>query len=353
MRAARIVLTGIGVLAGFAAIVVAVAVAREQDALAGDALAQAPEAISYAAAQSKAVEAAGIRAKDRMLELRDPPMRTHISESGEGDAPIVFIHGGGATAAVWIPLLAELGSRHVVAVDRPGCGLTDGADYSETDLRKSAVAFVRGTLDALGLQRAVLVGNSMGGLFSIWFALEHPDRVAGIVLPGTPAVTLDTTAPRPMRMMSVPGIGQLMMMKAQNLDSMKERMASSLGQRAVDRLSPELLDAALLAGAIPGARRSFRTLIAAVLDTSGAKPGVGPGGEELARLVPPTLWIWGDADVFADAGFPSRVRAALPSAEVIVLQGAGHAPWIDEPKAVAQALGGFVDKLATPPASGR
>ncbi len=63
---------------------------------------------------------------------------------------------------------------------------------------------MRGTLDALGLQRAVLVGNSMGGLFSIWFALEHPERVAGIVLPGTPAVTLETTAPKPMRMMSLP-----------------------------------------------------------------------------------------------------------------------------------------------------
>ncbi len=92
---------------------------------------------------------------------------------------------------------------------------------------------------------------------------------------------------------------------------------------------------------IPGAGKSFRTLIATVLDSSGAKPGVGPGAAEIGRLAPPTLWIWGDADTFADAGFPSRVRAALPSAEVVVLHGAGHTPWLDDPKAVAERWSRF------------
>lgn len=350
--ALNIVLIVVVVLASVAALVVAVAVARERGALSGDELARSPEAIAYGVAQSRALRAAGVRATDRFLELRDPPMRVHAYESGEGAAPTVFVHGGGSTAAVWIPLIRELGARHVVAVDRPGCGLTDGADYSRTDLRRSAVAFLRGTLDALGLERAVLVGSSMGGLFSIWFALEHPERVAGVVLAGTPAVSLETTAPTPMRMMSVPGLGQVMMMKTPDLETLRTRMTSSLGKRAVANASLELLDAALHAAAIPGAARSFRTLIATVLDTAGARPGVGPDGAEIGRIKAPTLWIWGDADTFADAGFPSRVRAALPSAEVVVLEGAGHTPWLDDASAVAGALGSFLDRV-TPSAPAR
>src|SRR5688572_7931798 len=100
MRVTKIILLVIGVLAGIIAIVVTFAVARERDSLAGDALARSPEAIAYAAAQAKALRAAGVQATDRMLQLRDPAMRAHAYESGTGAASVVFIHGGGSSAVV-------------------------------------------------------------------------------------------------------------------------------------------------------------------------------------------------------------------------------------------------------------
>jgi pimeloyl-ACP methyl ester carboxylesterase len=178
----------------------------------------------------------------------------------------------------------------------------------------------------------------MGGLWAIHYALQHPERVGGLVMIGTPAVTLDTGVPKPLRMLATPGIGQLMALHVPSAETMRERLAGLLGGHAIDQLPTDLFAASQLAANIPGASRSFRTLARAV-----SAAGVAPTSAELASLQPPVIWVWGDADVFADAGFPARARATLPTSEVVVLPGAGHCPWLDDPAAVAAAVCAFLD----------
>ncbi|MGV1087584.1 MAG: alpha/beta fold hydrolase, partial [Mycobacterium sp.] len=115
---------------------------------------------------------------------------TNYLEAGTGD-PVVFIHGSGpgVTAyANWrlsLPLLAD--RFHCYALDMAGFGFTErpaGITYG----LQVWVDQVLGFLDALGLERVSLVGNSFGGAIALRFAVEHPDRLDKLVLMGSVGV---------------------------------------------------------------------------------------------------------------------------------------------------------------------
>jgi pimeloyl-ACP methyl ester carboxylesterase len=334
-------LSVVGALAVAVLAFVAFAVARELGPLTGAALEASPEAKAYAAGEARLLESRTLPAVRRDIEIESPPMRVHGFEMEGAGTPILFIHGGGSSEIQWLPLLVELRGRRAFIVDRPGCGLSDGFDYTDVDVKRHATEFVGSVLDALHLERAIIVGNSMGGLWAIDYALAHGDRVAGLVLVGTPAVTLGTVAPTPLRMLATPGIGQVMTLKTPSPGEARERLEATLGRHAAERLPADVFDVAQLAARIPGARQSFRLLARATF-----RDGVAPSASEIARLAPPVLWIWGDRDVFADPGFPTRARAALPGSEVLVLEGAGHCPWLDDAPAVARSIAAFVDGRA-------
>ena len=106
-------------------------------------------------------------------------------ESAGFGLPVVFLHAGVCDRRMWAEQIQELAMQgyHVVAYDRRGFGETDSEDVPFNH-----VVDLEAVLDRLGLNGAVLVGNSLGGGIAIDFALEHPDRVAALVLIGS-AVT--------------------------------------------------------------------------------------------------------------------------------------------------------------------
>jgi 2-hydroxy-6-oxonona-2,4-dienedioate hydrolase/2,6-dioxo-6-phenylhexa-3-enoate hydrolase len=122
------------------------------------------------------------------------------NEAGSGEVPLILLHGAGAGATSWsnfvlnIPVFAE--QHRVLAVDQPGYGKSDPYVMKESRNTVNARA-VKDLMDALGIERANLVGNSMGGGTSLAFAVDYPDRIEKMVLMGSggggPA--LFTTAP--------------------------------------------------------------------------------------------------------------------------------------------------------------
>ncbi|WP_432128623.1 alpha/beta fold hydrolase [Streptomyces sp. bgisy082] len=110
----------------------------------------------------------------------------HYNEAGEGH-PVVLLHGSGPGATGWsnfspnIPALAE--RYRVLAVDMPGWGGSDTVTGGERDHAAAAVQL----LDALGIEKAAFVGNSMGGMTALRLAALHPDRVSHLVTMGAPA----------------------------------------------------------------------------------------------------------------------------------------------------------------------
>ncbi|MBI5650647.1 MAG: alpha/beta hydrolase [Chloroflexi bacterium] len=107
------------------------------------------------------------------------------ADAGTTGAPAVFIHGAGSNHRIWGNQLRAVSAvARAFALDLPGHGKSEGAGRDTIDAYRDVI---RDFLDARELDRAVLVGHSMGGAIVQAFALAYPDRVAGIVLVGTGA----------------------------------------------------------------------------------------------------------------------------------------------------------------------
>lgn len=118
--------------------------------------------------------------------VQGPAGRLHVNDGGSGGLPVVFVHSFAGSSAHWSNQLAHLRrTRRAVALDLRGHGQSAAPDSNAyaVDALASDIAAV---VDGLRLERFVLVGHSMGGAASIAYAGAHPDRVAGLVLVGTP-----------------------------------------------------------------------------------------------------------------------------------------------------------------------
>ncbi|HEY9010849.1 MAG TPA: alpha/beta hydrolase [Devosia sp.] len=113
-------------------------------------------------------------------------------ESAGFGLPVVFLHAGVCDRRMWEGQMQALAGEgyHVVAYDRRGFGETESADVPFNH-----VVDLEAVLDRLGLNAAVLVGNSLGGGIAIDFALEHPQRVVGLVLIGSAVTGFEATEP--------------------------------------------------------------------------------------------------------------------------------------------------------------
>lgn len=124
--------------------------------------------------------------EDKWLETA-PGEITHYHELGEG-APILFLHGSGTgvtAAANWwlnLPEISEVG--RCIAIDSIGYGQTVVAEGTEYGIREWVRHAVR-VLDALGIEKTWIVGNSLGGWLAFQFAIDYPERLLGVVSMGT------------------------------------------------------------------------------------------------------------------------------------------------------------------------
>jgi pimeloyl-ACP methyl ester carboxylesterase len=293
----------------------------------------------FESAERRLFEVYGLEAESRFLELRDPHMRARVIETGEG-APVVLVHGGGGVGTTWAPLMAKMSGARLVVVDRPGFGLSDGFDYRGIDLRRHAVAFLESLLDALGIERAAFVGNSMGGLWSFWLALDRPERVSTLAQLGSTALLMGTMAPLPMRLLSVPGLNRLMLAAKKPSPEQARRFLVRLGhdEAVIDRQLPEeFFEMVAAYQKLPDYAAAWSTLVERCLTLRGAAPDVRLGEEELRRVQKPTHFIWGDGDVFGAPEIGERAVRVMPEAEIEAVSG-GHLPWLDEPECCAEAV---------------
>ena len=115
--------------------------------------------------------------------VETPSWKLKYNEAGEGH-PVILLHGSGAGATGWsnfAPNIAVLAQDfRVLALDAPGWGLSDAATSDVYDHPAAVLEF----MDALGIEKAALVGNSMGGMTAITFAARYPDRISHLITMG-------------------------------------------------------------------------------------------------------------------------------------------------------------------------
>lgn len=121
--------------------------------------------------------------------------RIHYHEAGTGH-PVILIHGSGAGATGWTnfsPNIAELAKNYrVIALDLPGWGKSDPHDPTTTPTVPVSAAAIREMMDKLGLEKAALVGNSLGGMIALKFAEDYNDRMSHMITMGSGIVALPT-----------------------------------------------------------------------------------------------------------------------------------------------------------------
>lgn len=281
----------------------------------------------------------GFDAKPRFFRDAEGRPTYAMVREGEG-VPLVLVHGGLSEASVWFALAGKL-SGHVVLVDRPGCGLSFGVDYTRVDYQRAASDWMRSVADALGAERVDIVGNSMGGYFGMAFALAHPSRVQHLVLPGAPA-GLDRPLPPYLRLLATPLAHVLQRMRIDDPEVMRTRVLSTLVAHP-ERVPVRAIEVAMMNARMPASKLCVRTMLANVSDLGGWRRSMLLR-DALAELDVPTLFLWGNEDTFAPPSSGLDLAARMPRAEARVLDDCGHLPQIDQPDLVAAEIERFTQR---------
>jgi pimeloyl-ACP methyl ester carboxylesterase len=248
-------------------------------------------------------------------------------EGGTGPA-VVLIHGHPFSRRMWAGQLDSLSDAfRVVAPDLPGYGDSParGATITPRGLADAVVEL----MDAIGVDRAVVVGLSLGGLVAMELGLGHPDRVSGVVLTATTAAPL-TPEEAEMRRSTA-----ALLERDGMLDHALEMAGRLFGPAA--RRDPELV--------LPILETMLRTSPAGAAAALRGRAERPPYHELLPSLRVPALVLAGDADFFSTAEITAQLVAALPGPEVVILPGIGHMPNLEAPDRFDAAVRAFVASL--------
>jgi len=270
------------------------------------------------------------------LRFRTVPTRAgklSTLEAGLGD-PVVTLHGLGGTKVSFLPTVAALaGSFRVIAVDLPGFGDSDkplGAPYDAPFFARSVVAL----LDELEIERAHVIGNSMGGRVAIEVGLGAPERVRRLALLST---ALAWRRERPwasvLRLVR-PELGLLQVAPRGTVEAIVRRLIPG----ARDGWAAAGVDEFLRAYLTPRGRAAFYAAARQIyLDEPAGENGFWP---RLCALAPPALFVWGRQDRLVPLAFSRHVADALPNAEHVELD-CGHVPQLERPRETHAAIARF------------
>ena len=246
--------------------------------------------------------------------------------------PVVLVHGFASSVYTWKDVLPALSVDHdVVALDLPGFGASDrpaGLSFDELP------AAVLGLMDRLGIERAALVGNSMGGGVVAVVAGEQPARVSALVLIDAAGFDLEPE--------DQPGMVRLMMSPLGTVlgDLPGQRLAveATLSQvfhddvLVTDERVAEYLDGV----SRPGTFEAMRSLGLSLGDQTAVVE------EALPRIEAPTLVVWGAEDRWIPLKDADLFAAAIPNARKVVFDHCGHMPQEEMPAKVADLLREFL-----------
>jgi pimeloyl-ACP methyl ester carboxylesterase/putative sterol carrier protein len=267
-------------------------------------------------------------------------VRISCYEVGRGE-PILLLHGLGGSKISWLPLLTALGAEHRLLVpDFPGHGDSEkpkGADFTP----RYYAHVMRVLMDATGMDRAIVLGNSMGGRVALEMALRSPRRVRALAL-------LDPAVPG-LRWRYMVGFTRIVPTEFGSMPLPMRRRWMELAVRRLfadaTRLPPDAVHAAadefLRIYADPAARMAF---FASLRHIVSERPG--PFFASMRRVRQPTLVLFGDQDRLVPPRLGAELASHLPDAELHFLPDVGHVPQFEATEQTLDLLLPFLDRVA-------
>ncbi len=262
-------------------------------------------------------------------------MQVHIRDEGPRNdpVPIVLIHGTSASLHTWDGWVSSLrAKRRVIRFDLPGFGLTGPAPDGDYSLDRYS-RFVGATLDVLGVRKAILAGNSLGGQIAWATAVAQPERIVKLVLIDAAGYPFTSESmPIGFRIARMPGINRVM-------ESILPRSLIKSSIRNVygnpDKVTPELIDRYYELTRREGNRHA--------LGQRFQQMPPGEQAEKISTLRLPTLILWGGRDRLIPPENARRFKQDIAGSKLVIFDDLGHVPHEEDPSRTVQAVLHFLD----------
>ena len=288
-------------------------------------------------------DAAAMKAKygggaSQFVELQ-PGLNVHYRDQGKRDGRVVvLIHGSNASLHTWEPWAERLGSDYrVISLDLPGHGLTGSHPGGVYDY-PVFVDVVDRLMAKLGVEKAVIGGNSMGGGTAWMFALIHPEKTEAVLLvdaAGAPAWQSKKT-PIGFRVMRMPVVKELARFIAP-----RSMFESSLGtsMSVQSKIDDRLVDRYWELNRYPGNREATMKRFSLQHNNHPATK------EKLVAIKAPVMVMWGEEDNLIPVASAKWFAEAIPGARLVVYPKVGHIPMEEVPERSAADVKAWLDTL--------
>ncbi len=286
----------------------------------------------------------GMEPAERWAEVPSLGIRVRAMVHGEGRS-VLFVHGTPTAGGVFVPLVGHFEGVRSIVVDRPGCGLSEGLDFTGMTperLRDVIEAWTAAVIETVGNGPVDVVASSAGGMVALVLASRRPELVRSVALLGAPAVA-GMKLPLGMRAASVAPIGRFVARRqVTKRDLRLSFRAMGHGDLvAAGGITLQDLEWRYSLSRDTTTYAHEMELLRLVATWRGPRAEWAAGVEDIRSLTVPSLWVAGERDPFAA---PERIRSWASHAQaatVRVMEGQGHQPWIDDPAAHARMLEEF------------
>jgi pimeloyl-ACP methyl ester carboxylesterase len=275
------------------------------------------------------------RYEDRYVKVNGKNIRYWLE--GEG-AAVILVHGLACSAEFWQYTVGPLSDQYrVCALDLLGFGRSD-KDIGEFTLSHGA-SFLADFMDALEIERATLVGNSLGGVISGEFSAQFPERLDKMILVDSAAFGRELQLL--LRLWSVPALGSILFTLYQRaFPALKKSTLSHFG--AIDG---EWFAGAAAAVRMPGVKENSLRLVRIGVDLGGQREELFRDlHERLAGVTAPTLIIWGSDDLIVPVSHAYAAHTLIPNSELRIMRGCGHTPQLERPLEFNQLVLDFLSE---------
>jgi pimeloyl-ACP methyl ester carboxylesterase len=284
----------------------------------------------------------------RIHEVRAGKARISTLTAGDGIETVILIHGLGSNKTSFFETVSALTPGYTVhAIDLPGFGSSSKplrAPYDAAWFSRAVIRF----MEAEGIDRAHLVGNSLGGRVAIEVGLRNPERVRSLSLLSPSMAWRRRRHFAPLVKLLRPELAAIPHTFG---DGLVRQQFWGMFSRP-ERIHPSAADVA-----VEEFLRTYRSVNARVAFHASARhiyleEPKGPKGfwTRLRELGPPAMFVWGDEDPLVPHAFSRYVRDALPSAQQVVLDQCGHVPQVEHPVDANALVRDFIGNAQASPA---